>query len=260
MVLSRSFLIIAALAIAGCSPAVVQSSGTVARAAKTSDASPANVAPAAHVLPIEAEDLITDAEVSATSLGGIDGGHGYYDRHYQKPTWPQGDSGVTVGIGVDLGQQSAGATESSWGGFLSDDTTGRLSECAGVTGSAAKALTAKLQDIIITWPVAINEFDGYEVPNYWSLTERAFPGLDGLRENAQGALVSLVYNRGSSMAGPSRADMRTIRAAVPDADYNAMAEAVRHMSVTMGNSWRNAGIYDGMAARRNAEAGLILKP
>lgn len=261
MVFSRAFVILAALTVAGCKPTEVETQGTPqTNVAPAKVLAPASVEQPSHLLPQAAEDLITDFEVSATSPQGIDGGHGYYDRHYQKPTWPEGDSGVTVGIGVDLGQQSKEATEESWQAFLGADTVRRLASCAGITGTKAKAVTATMQDISIVWNPALQEFDGYEVPNYWSLTRRTFPGFDNLRANAQGALVSLIYNRGSAMAGPSRVDMRTVRSAVADEDYAAMAEAVRHMDVTMGNAWRNAGIYDGMAARREAEAELILKP
>lgn len=261
MVLSRAFLACVALTLAGCSPATVATPETpTGRVTPATALSPASVTLGAHKLPQVAEDLITDFEVSSTSPSGADGGHGYYDRHYQMPTWPQGDSGVTVGIGVDLGQQSEEATSNSWQDFLTSGAVGRLADCAGITGTKAKVVAIELKDIRIEWSPAIQEFNGYEVPNYWNLTRRTFPGFDDLRTNAKGALVSLVYNRGSSMAGPSRVDMRNVRADVAVGDYEAMAQAVRHMNVTMGNSWRNSGIYDGMAARRGAEAVLILEP
>jgi hypothetical protein len=256
MVLSRSFLIGATLSLAGCSPVALQVQATPAmHAAPSKGLSPASVTQPLQLLPKKAEDLITDSEVSSTAKG-----HSYYDRHYQMPTWPQGDSGVTVGIGVDLGQQSEETTCEDWQGALAADIVERLRACAGIAGTKAKALAGTMRDIKIAWHPAIQEFDGFEVPNYWSLTRRTFPGFDDLRTNAQGALVSLVYNRGSSMAGPSRIDMRNLRIAVARIDYNAMAGDVRHMDVTMGNSWRNAGIYEGMAARREAEAALILEP
>jgi hypothetical protein len=241
----------------GCAPAAVQPSPkpVVPTSPVENILSPPPVTVPQYELVQGAEDLITDSEVSS-----INSSHGYYDRHYEHPTWPQGDSGVTVGIGVDLGQQSAGYTETCWNAYLIAQDVKLLQGCAGITGKAAQGLCARLQTIQIVWPNAYDEFNTFEVPNYWSLTARTFPGFNELRVNAQGALVSLVYNRGSSMSGASRVDMRTIRAAVPDKDYEAMAEAESHMLVTCGNAWRNAGIYDGMKARRGAEAILLLTP
>src|SRR3981081_336751 len=41
-----------------------------------------------------AYELIIDFEV---------GGRSEYERTYQRPEWPQGESGVTIGVGYDLG-------------------------------------------------------------------------------------------------------------------------------------------------------------
>lgn len=245
--------LLAALLLAGCSPAVVRQAPAPPQVAKASVFAPASIAEPGTNLPPKARDLITDSEVSAT-----DEAHGYYDRHYERLTYPGGESGATAGIGVDLGQQSAEVTERSWSSFVDVESVEKMEQCAGITGSRAKAIVTEYQSIQITWSPALQEFLGYEMPSYWSLTKRTFPGFDNLTNNAEGALVSVVYNRGSSMAGPSRIDMRNLRDAVAKEDYTAMAAAIRHMDVTMGNAWRNAGIYDGMAARREAEAQLIL--
>lgn len=253
----RNLLYALVIALAACSPAVVQQPAkpTLPSPKTESVFAPAQVTQPINQLPQAAQDLITDAEVSSVASD-----HSYYDRHYQKPTWPQGDSGVTIGIGVDLGFETGEFTKTSWSDYLDGDDVASLQTCNGVSGKAAKALCATMQDITIPWLTAASEFNVYEVPNYWSLTRRTFPGFDNLRLNAQGALVSLVYNRGSSLSGPSRVDMRTIRDAVKTKDYDAMAEAETHMLVTCGNSWRNAGIYDGMKTRRTSEANLILTP
>jgi GH24 family phage-related lysozyme (muramidase) len=62
------------------------------------------------------------------------------------------------------------------------------------------------------------------------------------------------------MAGSSRVDMRDLRTAVANGELQAMSNAILHMNVTMGNIWRREGIYDGMVARRRAEAKLVLTP
>jgi len=244
------------LLIAGCHPAKVQDS-TV----ETNLGAP-QVRLTSPKLPQIAEDLITDFEVSSTSVNGIDGGHGYYDRHYRTATYPGGNSGPTVGIGVDLGQQSSSVTSDSWQSYLVANQVERFTKCAGVTGKSAQQLVKDLQDVIVPWKSAIDEFDIYEVPNYWSLTRRTFPGFDNLTLNCQGALVATVYNRGNSTVGNSRVDMRTLQTLIAETpiDYKNIANAFRHMEVTMGASWKAQGIYDGLKARYDATAKLAETP
>jgi GH24 family phage-related lysozyme (muramidase) len=204
-----------------------------------------------------AEDLVTDAEVSANSVEG----HKYYDKHYQTATFAGSGSGPTIGIGVDLGMNSSQFTTSCWSPFFSGGIVARFASCHGHTTTAlAKRDIADMQDIVVVWSTALQEFNANEVANYYQLTLRTYPGLSQLSKNAQSAVVSLTYNRGSSMIGDSRVDMRTLRDAVTAGDLQAMANAVRHMIITMEAAWKSEGIYDGMVNRRNAEARLILQP
>ena len=82
-------------------------------------------------------------------------------------------------------------------------------------------------------------------------TAQAFPGVDALPADAQGALFSLVYNRGTSMTGDSRSEMRAIRDAVPAGDLQKIADQLRAMK----RLWVGKGL-DGLLKRRDAEADL----
>ena len=87
--------------------------------------------------------------------------------------------------------------------------------------------------------------------------QRAFPGFDELRPNAQAALVSLVFNRGASMIGDGRREMRAIRdRGVPARDYDGIAAEFRAMT----RVWQGTEIYNGMRRRRYAEADLVATP
>ncbi len=79
-----------------------------------------------------------------------------------------------------------------------------------------------------------------------------FPGIAELPPDAQGALVSLVFNRGTSMEGDRRAEMRAIRDAVPSSDLQEIADQLRSMK----RLWINKGL-DGLLRRREEEAKLI---
>lgn len=252
-------LLLPILLITACSPADLDNSAQNSPINSNGIFSPAEIQlPTTPHLPQIAENFITDAEVSSTINN-----HNYYDKHYQTATFAGIGSGLTIAIGVDLGQQSAEVTEDCWKSYLIAENVKRLASCANILDSSSvKELVHELQDIVIPWDIAINEFDHYEVPSYWSLTRRTFPGFDNLTLNAQGALVATVYNRGSSMAGSSRIDMRTIRTLVnqPNPDYKAIANALRHMSVTMRSTWEDEGVYDGLKARYDATALLAETP
>lgn len=219
-------------------------------------APPAQVSPSFQLSQV-ALDLVTDAEVSASSTEG----HKYYDKHYQTATFPGEGSGATWAIGVDGSQNTAQWTITSWTPYFDDTIVKRLADCTGHTSvSAAKEDVKNLQDIIIVWNTALNEFNTQEVPNYYQTALRVFPGLDNLSINAQSSVLSVTYNRGFSMIGASRVDMRNLRTAVANGDYKAMSAAILHMNVTMASSWKSEGIYAGMVVRRKAEATLALTP
>ena len=90
------------------------------------------------------------------------------------------------------------------------------------------------------------------VPHAQRETEAAFPGVDKLPADAQGALVSLIYNRGSKMEGDSRREMRAIRDAVPKGDLKEIANQIRSMK----RLWEGKGM-GGLLKRRDAEADLV---
>ena len=178
------------------------------------------------------------------------GGEAYYERFESRPTWPGAYSGVTVGCGYDLGYNSATAIRSDWQEVAQVE---RLAAQAGVTGAAARVKVRELQDILISWNLAMGVFDRVTVTRFWLLTRRTFPGFDQLAPNCQAALVSLVFNRGASMVGPRRSQMRNIARLTPVRNYKAIAQQIRDMK----SIWAGSAIAEGMRSRREAEAQLV---
>jgi GH24 family phage-related lysozyme (muramidase) len=90
------------------------------------------------------------------------------------------------------------------------------------------------------------------------LTGRAFPGVTKLPPDAQGALVSLVFNRGTSMQGHRRREMREIRDAIARTDFkmSKLLEAIATSIESMIRLWIGKGL-DGLIRRRKAEAALV---
>src|SRR4051794_38551436 len=93
-----------------------------------------------------AAELIISAEVG--------GGQKVYERRYIHPEWPKGDSGVTIGIGYDLGMVKLAQFQADWSGYLTAAIMGRLSPCIGKTGGHASALLASVRDITVPWNAA----------------------------------------------------------------------------------------------------------
>jgi hypothetical protein len=180
----------------------------------------------------------------------VGGGQDYYDRYLARPTWPGFASGVTVGVGYDCGYNSTEVIRQDWRRFAERE---RLAATAGITGSVAKGRIAALRDIVIRWELAEDVFEEVTVARFYALCGRTYPRFEALHPNAQAALLSLTFNRGDSMAGPRRAEMRAIRELTRAKDYAGIAAQLRAMK----RIWRGTDIEAGMARRREAEARLM---
>jgi GH24 family phage-related lysozyme (muramidase) len=173
--------------------------------------------------------------------------------------WPGGASGVTIGRGYDLGYHSPAGIRADWGGLLSADDVSKLCGCAGITGEAAKE-SARLLHGQIHIPIEAADFVLREtsIPQAILETHSAFPGFDSLPVDAQGSLVSLVYNRGTSFgiegepSWDTRREMRAVRDAVAKGDLQEIAKQIRSMS----RLWEGKGL-DGLLTRREEEAKLV---
>jgi GH24 family phage-related lysozyme (muramidase) len=170
----------------------------------------------------------------------------------QPGQWPGASSGITLGYGYDLGHVTADQFERDWGACFTPSQKARLRASIGKTGAAAAALAPSLADIKCNRADSARVLSEVSIPDYLARTRAAFPGLEALPPDAQGALVSLVYNRGAGMSGDSRREMRTIRALVPLGDLPGIAAALRQMK----RLWEGKGLA-GLLRRRDAEASLI---
>ena len=184
----------------------------------------------------------------------VGGGKTYYEQHLKTPTWPGEASGVTIGVGYDLGYYAAVTIRTDWEDHLKGAELKRLVKCAGKTGEEAQKQIAGLKEIEIPWSAALAVFQAVSVTTFWRKTKTTFPGVEKLHPNARGALLSVVFNRGTSLVGERRREMRAIKALVPEQDYGGIAEQLRAMK----RIWVGTTIEQGMNRRRDAEADLVL--
>jgi GH24 family phage-related lysozyme (muramidase) len=193
-------------------------------------------------IPDDALSLIEQFEI---------GPPGAYVPH---PVWPGGASGMTIGIGYDLGYATAKQIATDWA-TLPRLTIIRLQSCAGHTGDVARMLLSAYQNIDIPYVDACDVFYNIDLPRCAALTAATFPNCEELSGDSFAALVSLVMNRGASMIDPpgypnARLEMRQIRDACAARNFAAVPGYIRAMT----RLWTN-----GLVARREAEADLFEK-
>lgn len=156
------------------------------------------------------------------------GGKKYYEKYLSKFTWPKGASGPTIAIGIDCAYYKPNELAEMFS-FLDEEQISLIQGASGKTGEKGKEYTKTLRQagIVIDWEKAEELFESYTWPKFTKLAEKAFPDLDKLHPDAYGAVVSIVFNRGTSMKGDSRKEMRNIRALVPEKQYKKIAREVR---------------------------------
>ena len=168
------------------------------------------------------------------------------------PEWPEGESGITLGYGCDIGQDPAGLN--AWSKYLPAADYARLASVRGITGDAANAVLHKVRDIVIPQPAALAVLTDYDLPRYARQTMAAFPRSQLVPANSFGALVSLVYNRGPSMDGDRRVEMRWIREFLKD---ESSWDMIPIEFADMARLWPGKPTDSNLAGRRYYEAHLF---
>ena len=192
----------------------------------------------------KAADLIIQFEI---------GGRNIYEKSYQKPTWAGGESGITIGIGADLGYMTEKEFMKVWSPNLNLNFIECLRKVVGLKRIQAKQmLRGEILNVRVPYNTAYEVFVKYDIPKYYAKTKAIYPQLDELNEDTQGALVSMVYNRGNKLEGDSRVEMKAIVEMVKNKDYEGIAEEIEKSK----RHWEGKGL-DGLVVRREAEADLI---
>lgn len=193
-----------------------------------------------------AVDLIVEHEVSSPAL---------YEKKFRHPEWPGEQSGVTIGCGYDVGQNSEVQFRNDWAGIIPDDMLDALAETCGITGPAAAQHARRLHATVdVPWSAATEVFEKRTCPRYIALAKRYLPNWDRLSPDCKGALTSLVFNRGASFNkdGERYAEMRNIKAHMAAQRFDRIPDEFRSMK----RIWEGRGV-DGLLRRRDDEARLF---
>jgi hypothetical protein len=176
----------------------------------------------------------------------------YYEKKLQRPMWPGEQSGVTIGIGYDLGVTPRAQITADWQVHLNDSDLDLLRVAQGVTGESARQVAKSLSSVVIPFDMACTVFYQSTLPLYARRTRETYPGTESLPADAQGMLLSLIYNRGTKLTGSTRTEMAEIKGLVRGgiAKLSAIADEIE----SMVRLWPNS---KGLRDRRMREAQII---
>lgn len=195
------------------------------------------------------------------SAGGVNfiqkhetGGQAYYRKRLTGIVYPGGASGCTWGVGFDGGYNTRKQITDAWGGVATRSELNALLACQGAKRGRAKALARRYRNAVhFTWEEAQTVFVKTTLPRFTRLTKKTFKlEKDTLHAHSNSALVSLVFNRGSSMSGYRRRHMVSIRNDLASKRYAIIPKHFRDMKVI----WKGKGL-DGLLGRRDDEANLF---
>jgi len=177
------------------------------------------------------------------------------------PYWPGGESGITIGVGWDLGQHSESELLHAWAG-LDRATLRQFEEAIQKRGRAAASLVPQLKLIDVPREISLSVFRSSLEHSYYPMTLRLFPGAEMLPTEVQVALLSVVFNRGVLLGRDPdwskakevdrRWEIRRLQADVKQRDLFAI---YIHLG-TMKRLWEKSGTR-GLLYRRRDEQHLI---
>lgn len=148
--------------------------------------------------PLKAGNLLISPESRQLIIDYETGGRAEYNAQLQYPEVPPGQSGCTIGIGYDLGYNTASQIRSDWKGLLPDSQVERLAGVAGRTGATARAVLVRIKDIRVPWEAALKVYETKTVPRFAKMTENAYPGVTNIPYHMQGIMLSTSFNRGTA--------------------------------------------------------------
>lgn len=192
----------------------------------------------------EAVELIVAHEVTSKVV---------YEKKYQRPEWPGVQSGITVGIGYDLGYNTKDDILHDWSPYIEPNIIREMQRYSGIRGQAAQAVLKKArQSITITWDQAMAVFSNTSLPKFEAMVLKACPGSDALPAGCFGVLTSITYNRGAggfTSTNGRYAEMYRIRAHIIAGRWDQVDDEIRSMK----RLWPGV---PGLLRRRDEEAAL----
>jgi GH24 family phage-related lysozyme (muramidase) len=210
---------------------------------------PPDLKPSTLRISNRAISLIVACEVSSQA---------HYTAALEHPTWPGLQSGITIGIGYDLGQVTEDQFVDEWRKYVHPFVIDTLSPVTRFHGTDARDRLSSVQMVGVKWADAYKQFSETSLPLFIAETEKFCPHVADLPEDSRGALASLIYNRGSAKylkndPNDSRKEMRTIADLMAQQKYAEIPAQFESMK----RIWKDRPEARGLLLRRTAEAQLF---
>lgn len=186
------------------------------------------------------------------------GGREYYNKFFTRPivpAWQTTSSGVTIGFGFDCGYNTKDQIRKALNGVASNSEIVALQSVSGMKGrNAYYNGLPKVRNLVhISYEEAETIFKRDSLPRFSKYTSDAFDLTPNrLHPHSNGALISLVFNRGASLSGDSRREMRSIKTNIANRKENLVPSNIRSMK----RLWSYSKLK-GLHLRRDAEAKLF---
>lgn len=187
------------------------------------------------------------------------GGKEYYNKNLTKPTvpaWQTTSSGVTIGFGFDCGYNTPDQIRKALTDIASENEIKALQSVSGLKGKSAyyNGLPKVKYTVNISYEEAEKIFKKDSLPRFTKQTSNTFNlSYNRLHPHSNGALVSLVFNRGPLINNSnSRKEMKNIKTHLEkNQDYKIPNEIK-----SMKRLW-DYNKLKGLHLRRDAEANLF---
>jgi len=155
----------------------------------------------------------------------------YYNRYLTTPLEPLNEaSGLTIGVGYDLGYYTPDEIKNDWQGFLSKEDIQKLCKVSGLRGWTAKQAHRDVVGVVIPYEVAFKQFMKVTLPRWIMKAYQTFPNFDNLNARQKTALVSLVFNRGTALKGKKREEMQAIHDNLSRGNVRPVAGLIKAMA------------------------------
>jgi hypothetical protein len=202
------------------------------------------------------KDAINKAIMAFEVSWSTELGFAVYNKKYRKPVVPdpvKTSSGITIGIGYDCGQYTANKIRTDWQSVLPLNMVNALADTAGLKKQTAVKKLPSVSFVDVPIEVALLVFYNTTIFEFAKKASKIYPDLFKLNPVEQSVIVGIVYNRGASLDGDKRREMKQLVKAISDDDDDAMATLIERMQ----RLWPDT---EGLRRRRRAEAFLIRLP
>jgi len=179
------------------------------------------------------------------------GGRAFYERECARGCIPSPQSGITIGLGFDCGYESPDNLRRYWEKKLKPSVIDVLAKSHGKYGESATKYLLRAPFFISYETACIVLAQQMEdmVPEVIQWITGGKSDMPNITNEQFGVILSLLYNRGFSVVGDRRKEMRQIQS---DLRAGKTKDVGKHLR-SMKRLWDGLG---GLLRRRDAEARL----